>query len=251
MQFVSVLTGLFQKIIADPATEQLKAYLQKNVRDYRPSYIVSLDDERYQPSRRLLQLATEVLTQVPKLDLTPSLRPFKKNSTYKFFNTWPGEHYLLLAALMKVLKPKKVIEIGTAAGASALVMKSFLPKASELVTYDVIPWHEYPETGLKKNDFSEHFQQKVLDLTSPEVQASERAIFETADFIFVDAEKDYKMEKTFIEFFDSLKFRKPPIIMFDDIRLIQMVEIWRKIKHPKLDLTSFGHWSGTGLVEWK
>ncbi|MGH7312141.1 MAG: hypothetical protein ACREJV_03130 [Candidatus Rokuibacteriota bacterium] len=29
-----------------------------------------------------------------------------------------------------------------------------------------------------------------------------------------------------------------------------MLAIWREIRMPKLDVTSFGHWSGTGLVEW-
>ncbi len=38
--------------------------------------------------------------------------------------------------------------------------------------------------------------------------------------------------------------------MFDDIRLMNMVEIWNNLAKPKLDLTSFGHWAGTGLVSW-
>jgi hypothetical protein len=38
--------------------------------------------------------------------------------------------------------------------------------------------------------------------------------------------------------------------MFDDIRLWNMLRTWRTINRPKLDLTSFGHWSGTGLVDW-
>jgi hypothetical protein len=29
-----------------------------------------------------------------------------------------------------------------------------------------------------------------------------------------------------------------------------MLDIWYNLDKPKLDLTSFGHWSGTGLVEW-
>jgi hypothetical protein len=38
--------------------------------------------------------------------------------------------------------------------------------------------------------------------------------------------------------------------MFDDTRVLNMIEIWRRLNRPKLDLTSFGHWSGTGLVDW-
>jgi hypothetical protein len=29
-----------------------------------------------------------------------------------------------------------------------------------------------------------------------------------------------------------------------------MLAIWRRIRRPKLDFTSFGHFTGTGLVLW-
>ena len=32
--------------------------------------------------------------------------------------------------------------------------------------------------------------------------------------------------------------------------LLGRLRIWRAIARPKLDVTSFGHWTGTGLVEW-
>jgi hypothetical protein len=38
--------------------------------------------------------------------------------------------------------------------------------------------------------------------------------------------------------------------MFDDIHLWNTLGTWRRISRPKLGLTSFGHWSGTGLVDW-
>lgn len=40
------------------------------------------------------------------------------------------------------------------------------------------------------------------------------------------------------------------VVVFDDIRKLAMLKPWWGMKRPKLDLTSFGHWSGTGLVEW-
>lgn len=35
-----------------------------------------------------------------------------------------------------------------------------------------------------------------------------------------------------------------------DIRLWNMPAFWRDVPLPKLDLTSFGHWSGTGVGQW-
>ncbi|MBM4318321.1 MAG: methyltransferase, partial [Deltaproteobacteria bacterium] len=57
------------------------------------------------------------------------------------------------------------------------------------------------------------------------------------------------------QLFLDLMFRtdlpQKPIVVFDDIRLMNMLRIWRNISLPKLDVTSFGHWSGTGLVDWQ
>ena len=66
----------------------------------------------------------------------------------------------------------------------------------------------------------------------------------------MDAAKDGQMERQFLSLFDSLAFRNAPVAIFDDIRLWNMLDIWRGVRRPKLDLTSFGHWSGTGLVDY-
>ena len=38
------------------------------------------------------------------------------------------------------------------------------------------------------------------------------------------------------------------LTVWDDIRVMTMVEFWRGLPLPKLDITSLGHWSGTGLA---
>jgi hypothetical protein len=93
-------------------------------------------------------------------------------------------------------------------------------------------------------------EQRIVDLADPKQAESQMDILENADFIFADAAKDGVMERELIALFDRVRFKKPPIIMFDDIRFVNMTQIWREIRHPKLDVSSFGHWSGTGLVEW-
>ncbi len=45
----------------------------------------------------------------------------------------------------------------------------------------------------------------------------------------------------------------PPVarsVMFEDIRPWGMLSFRQEIERAKLDLTSFGHWSGTGLVDY-
>jgi len=69
--------------------------------------------------------------------------------------------------------------------------------------------------------------------------------------IFVDGPKDGIFEQRLLDNMRAASFdTKPMILILDDIRLWNMLGIWRKVSFPKLDLTSFGHWSGTGLIEW-
>lgn len=229
--------------------EQVINFLNANVRHYLPSFILSLDDEPFQPNSRLIDLSLSAIGRAKEIDLAPVAALFPGEKP-KYINQWPGEQYKLLAAFVEILEPRIVIEIGTAAGGSCLTMKKFLPGGGKIITYDIVPWDRYPGTGLKTSDFDAQLEQRIIDLSKKEQSQTQIATLKEADLIFVDAAKDGEMEQAFCDLFDTVTFTKPPIIFFDDIRFANMVKIWREIRHPKLDLTSFGHWSGTGVVEW-
>lgn len=214
------------------------------------SMLLSADDERHQPTDRLFDVALAAVQAARKVDVS-SLAPRVPTGT-RYAEVWPGEHYKLLAGLVKSLKPKNVIEIGTATGLSALTLLLELPKGGRVTTFDVVPWPNYVDgTVLNEQDFADGRLVQVLDdLQQPEIVEKHRELFESADFIFIDAAKDGVMEQRFIENLKPLNYRKSPIVMFDDIRVWNMLRIWRELDLPKLDLTSFGHWSGTGLVDW-
>jgi predicted O-methyltransferase YrrM len=223
--------------------------LSLKVRHSIPTYALSLDDELNCPNKRLIEIGLEAARRAFDIDLYPIANLFPED-TARFLNIWPGEHYRLLAALVEVLEPSLVIEIGTATGASCLTMKNFIPQNGRIVTYDIVPWDQYPGSGLKTTNFDSQLEQRVIDLTDINQADSQYSLLKEADLIFVDAAKDGKMENIFCEMFDNIRFTQKPIIVFDDIKFMSMLEVWRKIKHPKLDITSFGHWSGTGMVEW-
>jgi hypothetical protein len=68
-----------------------------------------------------------------------------------------------------------------------------------------------------------------------------------ADFIFLDGPKDDKFERIVIpKIINSMK--STCILMIDDISFNNMSDLWHDINFDKLDFTSFGHWSGSGLV---
>jgi len=50
--------------------------------------------------------------------------------------------------------------------------------------------------------------------------------------------------------FSKATFRAVPILLFDDIRLWNLLRIWKEICFIKMDMTSFGYLCGTGQGEW-
>jgi predicted O-methyltransferase YrrM len=166
-------------------------------------------------------------------------------------NLFPGEHYRLLAGMVQALRPKLVVEIGTAEGLSALSLKKYLPIDGKVATFDIVPWRNYPRTCLLENDFhSDTLVQVIADLAQRETFAAYSSLLSQAELIFVDAPKDGVFEPSLLKNFETIDFAAKPIVVFDDTRLWNMLRFWREIKMPKMDLTSFGHWSGTGVCEW-
>ena len=222
----------------------------RNVRHAEPSMLFSADDAVGRPSTWLIDIALSAARSAGRIDLS-SLSQRMQQPPY-YAEIWPGEHYKLLAALVQLMAPKKVVEIGTATGLSALALKSFMPSGGQLISFDIVPWTDFPDTVLTNEDFSDGLLiQAVADLSDPQVCAKYAGNLASAEIIFFDAAKDVLTERRLIENFRKISFVRPPLVIFDDIRLWNMLEIWREITAPKLDLTSFGHWSGTGLVEWR
>lgn len=216
-------------------------------RHAEPSVIISLDDSPGAPSPQLIELIPRLIARAQHLRL-PLL--VERNAP-ELVHLWPGEHYRLLAAIVQELRPVQVVEIGTYTGLSALAMLSSLPEDSQLTTVDVIPWDKIPGTFLKESDFaSGRLRQLVCDFASLEVCKQYALLLQQATLFFIDAPKDGRFERRLLENFTSIGLKNDALLVFDDIRILNMLRIWRDIRRPKLDLTSFGHWMGTGLVQW-
>lgn len=173
-----------------------------------------------------------------------------------FANAFPGDHYRLLAGLLTVFNERfglnSIIDIGTHYGTGTRVMLDFAPTA-QVDTFDVTPWTEYPTTFLNESDFSFNggrLNQHLDNLQNDDAFEKHKTLLANADFIMCDGPKDGAFEREFIERLSSLSFAiKPRFLFLDDIRFVTEIPLWRRIQSPKADLTSFGHFSGTGLVD--
>jgi hypothetical protein len=144
-----------------------------------------------------------------------------------------------------------VVEIGTETGLSALCLLKYLPADAKLVTFDLIPWQEVPGSYLTPADFADgRLTQVLADLSDPAVFKQHETLFAQADLIFADGPKDGKFEPAFAALLDGVDFTHAPYVLFDDNRDRNMLGFWRELPKPKLDISSFGHWTGTGLALW-
>lgn len=212
------------------------------------SALISIDDDPAQHSDRLLDLALAAVGEARKIDLSWITQRSAVGG--RWANTWPGDHYRLLAGLVRVLRPQRVVELGTALGVSALAMKAELPAQGRVTTFDVVPWRAFEHTVLRDEDFDGSLVQLTDDLSGLDVARKHERLLREADVLFLDAMKDGVMEHRFWANFHAVGLKPGAIVVFDDIRLWNMLSFWRNVREPKLDLTSLGHFTGTGLVEW-
>ena len=155
------------------------------------------------------------------------------------------------AALVRLLRPKVVVDIGTNTGLSALSLRQYLPEGGVVYTFDVLPWAGIPHTCLRREDFEDgRMIQVVADLAQPKAADAHRDKLLSAPLIFVDGPKDGVFEPAFLKNLARMPFANQAYLVFDDIKDHNMLDIWREIKEPKMDITSLGHWLGTGIVHW-
>ncbi len=216
------------------------------------SMLFSMDGAPSGPNDRIFDLSLEAIALARRQDLS-SIKA-RLGGRFRFpdelVELWPGEHYKLLASIVESLRPRLVIEVGTAEGMSALALKTNLPSNGKVITFDLIHWKNYPNSCLGPEDFIDgRLEQMVADLGDEAIVARHRTVLERADLIFIDAAKDGFLEQRLIHNFGTLTYSSPPIVIFDDIRLWNMLDVWYELRWPKLDLTSFGHWSGTGVCQ--
>jgi predicted O-methyltransferase YrrM len=168
----------------------------------------------------------------------------------------PGtEHYLLLATISSQIKNGKIIELGTHAGISALALNYGNVKYNsnnKIFTYD-IQYHLLP------NIFMDNGINYIMEnLFDPVVREQNKEHLLSSDVIFIDVDPhEGVMEYDMYLWLKNNNYKG--LILFDDIHLgaghlgvtsgNSMQQFWDKIDNEyKIDLTSIGHYSGTGLV---
>ena len=145
------------------------------------------------------------------------------------------EHYCMLAAIVNIISNENVVDIGTYQGCSALEMAAN-PNVN-VISYDIT-------NRLKKLPKEDNIEYKVENLIRT------KKIPETRIIMFDVDPHDAIQEPLFMELFKSFGYKG--LIICDDIHLTtHMNDWWNSIENEKIDISSIGHHSGTGLIYYE
>lgn len=159
-----------------------------------------------------------------------------------------SEHLVLLAGLSNLYKPKKILEIGTYDGKTALILSDLFPQA-EITSIDLpAEEKEFSSTysrGLLMEDFLDRRDQLLsrssrinfLEMNSIGLTRFEN---ETYDLVWIDGDHGYPMVS--FDFINSVRISKRGgIILIDDI--------WKKIKVEETVYRSIGGYASLKAAE--
>jgi hypothetical protein len=163
---------------------------------------------------------------------TNNISNYKMYGNTECYHVFSGrEHYRLLMYISTLFNNEILFDIGTNECRSAIALSH--NKNNTIKSYDIIQIN--PENPVIEN---------VKFILGDSIKDED--ILSTP-FIFLDVDHDGTYENIFYTFLKEKKWKG--ILMLDDIHLNDpMRDFWNKIEEEKYDLTSIGHWSGTGIV---
>ncbi len=220
-----------------------KVFDRKKTRHFEPSIIYAPNEVK--PNDFLINLISKALL-IAWAEEIDAVNPDLTDGVY--CNIFPGEHYRLLKAIAKILNPKKIVEVGTYTGMGARALLQGQSQGS-VYTYDIFPWTHF-ESHLTQKDFDNGKVIQILaDLSNQAEFDKNLDLLNEAEIIFIDGPKDGVFEYQLLPLLKRLKPKENKLLILDDIRFVNMVDLWISIQSPKLDASSLGHWSGTGMID--
>lgn len=149
-----------------------------------------------------------------------------------YFHNYAGkEHYRLLMYIAKLYKKETLIDLGTNRCMSGTALS--FGYQNKIKSYDIVKL-------LPMNPMVPNVEWILGDIR-------ENKDLINSPFIFMDVDHDGLFENLFYDHLHEIEWKG--LLMLDDIHLNDpMKTFWNRIEEEKHDITSKGHWSGTGLV---
>ncbi len=180
---------------------------------------------------KLLNVSNDELNNLE----TNFINPYNFYHDVSYFHGNSGrEHYRLLVYVATIYNKETLCDLGTNRCMSAAALS--YKYRNKVKSYDVIKLH-------------------ALNPIIPKIEWIIGDIRDDKDlinmpFIFMDVDHDGIFENLFYNHLHKIGWKG--LLMLDDINLNEpMKTFWARIEEEKHDLTTKGHWSGTGLAVFK
>ena len=182
-----------------------------------------------------------ISSEFPPYD--PRLRAFMDEKGYEAYKTNRGHtYYLYLSRLVRELRPRRVVELGTDVGRSAAFIMTALPEDGELLTVEL---GSQPRCDLEL--FRDDPRLRIVHGSSiePRVYQAVRDV----DLLFIDTDHRYEQISEEWRVWRP-RLAKNAVVALDDIHLNPgMDRFWSEIGFPKVDGGSDIHLSGWGILK--
>lgn len=153
-----------------------------------------------------------------------------------FFGNAGDEHYRLLMKISTFFKGKTLYDIGTYQGSSALALAH--NDANFVLSFDIV-----------LNNIAPKLKKPNMNLMLGDVLNLDMSGLLNSPFVMLDTVHDGSYENRFYHMLKHNGFKG--LLFLDDIYLNDAMRIfWDSITEPKYDLTSVGHFSGNGIVDF-
>lgn len=131
-------------------------------------------DERFSTYVASLEAPEEPLLERIEAEALAARVPIIRKETQSFLKT-----------LLVMHKPRKVLEIGTAVGFSALLMSAYLPEGGHITTIE----NYEKRIPIARENFRQAGKEREISLIQGDALAVMKELTEAYDFIFMDAAK--------------------------------------------------------------
>ncbi len=117
---------------------------------------------------------------------------------------------ILLSMISQMLKPEKILEIGTFTGYAALCLAEGLPENGKLLTFDINEDLAY----IPRKYFAESPHAKQIDFRIENALDFLKTTDEIFDLVFIDADKE-----NYVEYFNLIKphTKSGSVVLFDNV----------------------------------
>jgi predicted O-methyltransferase YrrM len=123
-------------------------------------------------------------------ELLPQLYKLEKNAEKNFVPIIRKETQGLIRFLLSLQKPKRILEVGTAIGFSALFMSEYSPNDCKITTIEKVAMRlEEARRNLRDEAFSQRGKISLIEGDAQDILAELVEANESYDFIFLDAAK--------------------------------------------------------------